>query len=51
MLRGFSFELVADCAGRGRDESLGVVGRRPLMLTDGSMVGVEGYDSRFEIVY
>jgi len=51
VLRGFSFELVADCAGRGRDESLGVVGRRPLMLTDGSMVGVEGYDSRFEIVY
>lgn len=29
---GFSLELVADCAGRGRDDNFGVLGRRPLIV-------------------
>ena len=32
---GLSLELVADCAGRGLEESLGVVGRRPLIVDVG----------------
>ena len=34
-VEGLSLELVADCAGRGLEDNLGVVGRRPLIVDIG----------------